>query len=199
MQRLSRALLAVALVGAACEKKPAQESTPPSAALPPLDEAARAALKQDRPVHEPTSGDPHAPAIPPGHPPIGSGGMDEARTPGGELDPKTVISGTITLDRKLKDKVAAGDVIYLVARSADQPGPPLAVKRLTVTSWPIPFSLDSRDAMMEGTKIAGKVIVTGRVDKDGDAMTKEPGDVTGATRPVEPPADKVVLTLDKLL
>ena len=46
--------------------------------------------------------------------------------------------------------------------------------------------------MIAGTKLAGKVMVTVRVDKDGDAMTKNPGDVTGQSKPVEPPAKKVV-------
>lgn len=96
----------------------------------------------------------------------------------------------------MKSKVAPGDVIYLVARSADKPGPPLAVKRMTVSTWPLAFQLDARDAMMEGTQMSGKVVVSARVDKDGDAMTKNPGDVTGTTRAVEPPNAKVVLTLD---
>ena len=66
-------------------------------------------------------------------------------------------------------------------------GTPLAVKKLTADKFPLKFSLDSRDAMLAGTTLAGKVVVTVRVDKDGDAITKNPGDVTGQTKPVEPP------------
>ncbi len=139
--------------------------------------------------------------MPPGHPAImpGAGGTDPT-TPGNiAFDKQTVVSGVLRLDDKLKAKVAAGDVIYLVARNAENPGPPLAVKKLTVASWPITFSLDSRDAMFEGTQMKGKVIVQARVDKDGDAATKTPGDVTGASRAIELPADKVVITLDTVL
>ena len=70
----------------------------------------------------------------------------------------------------MKDKVAAGDVIFVVARRYEEgatgPGTPLAVQKLAVGTWPLKFALDSRDAMIAGTSIAGKVVVTVRVDKD---------------------------------
>jgi hypothetical protein len=98
--------------------------------------------------------------------------------------------------------VSPGDTFFLVARGAAEggaPGPVLAVKKLTAGAWPLAFQLDSRDAMMAGTSLKGKVVVNVRVDKDGDAMTKNPGDVTGVTKPISPPMQKVVVTLDTLL
>jgi hypothetical protein len=47
--------------------------------------------------------------------------------------------------------------------------------------------------------MSGKIIVTVRVDKDGDAMTKNPGDVIGQSKPVEPPKKDVVVSLDKVM
>jgi len=160
-------------------------------------------------------------ALPAGHPPLGAAGNDPhagvtgpaqggaapsafaGETPGGEFDPKTVISGVIKLDPKLKDKVQSGDTIFLVARRYEEgstaPGTPLAVRKLTVGTWPLAFSVDSRDAMLVGTKLAGKVIVTVRVDKDGDAITKNPGDVIGQSKPLEPPSKNVVVQLDQTL
>ena len=41
-------------------------------------------------------------------------------------------------------------------------------------------------------------IVTARVDKDGEALSKNPGDVTGASKPVVPPNDHVTISLDIL-
>ena len=112
-------------------------------------------------------------------------------TPGGNFDPKTVLSGVIKADAKVKGKIAPGDVIFVVARKYEEgatgAGTPLAVQKLTVDTFPLKFSLDSRDAMLAGTTIAGKVVVTARVDKDGDAITKNPGDVTGQSKPIEPP------------
>ena len=49
-----------------------------------------------------------------------------------EFDPKTVLAGIIKADGKVKDKIAAGDVIFVVARRVTKrarraPGTPLAV------------------------------------------------------------------------
>lgn len=211
------ALMSSALfVFVGCDKKKDAAAPAPSG-MPPLDQPAGAAAPSaDRPTHAPTGGDtaalpPGHPALPPGHPPMGDTAATGAQpsgtfggtTPGGEFDPKTVLEGVIKVDGKVKDKVAAGDVIYLVARKYEEgstaPGTPLAVRKLTVDKFPIKFSLDSRDAMFAGTKLGGKVIVTARVDKDGDAMTKNPGDVTGQSKPVEPPKKDVVVSLDTVL
>lgn len=201
-------VVALALCGA-CEKKSEPTKAAPSAGLPPLDDKGLAAPIGERPEHEPAGANPHAgmnlppghPMVPPGSMPPGSAGgaEPEGATPGDiPFDPKTVMSGELQLDPKVKGKVAEGDVIYLVARSADQPGPPLAVKRMVAGKFPMHFELDGRDAMMAGTKLSGKVTLNVRVDKDGDAMTKNPGDVTG-TKTVSLPAQKVVLNLDTVL
>jgi hypothetical protein len=166
-------------------------------------------------MHPPASGADNT--LPPGHPPLGTmggagmggsapaaggSGTFQGATPGGEFDAKTVLEGVIKVDGKLKDKIQPGDTIFVVARKYDDsgaPGMPLAVKKLVAAKFPLPFELDSRDAMLVGTQLAGKVVVTARVDKDGDAMTKNPGDVTGQSKPVAPPQKNVVVDLDKVL
>jgi len=193
-------VIALALVGA-CEKKSEPNRAAPPRGMPPLDEKQLAAPIGERPEHEPQAVNPRAGMnLPPGHPSVpGAGAEPEGTTPGDiQFDPRTVVSGVLQLDPKVKGKVAEGDVIYLVARSADQPGPPLAVKRLVAGKFPMAFELDGRDAMMAGTKLGGKVTLSARVDKDGDAMTKNPGDVTGQ-KTVELPAQKVVVNLDTVL
>lgn len=208
----------------ACNKKQ-EAAAPPPSGIPPLDQPTAAPpAPGDHPTHEATAGGesgalpPGHPQLPPGHPQMGGaagepmgGGMGGAApsgafagaTPGGTFDPKTVLAGVIKLDGKIKDKVAAGDVIFVVARKYEEgatgAGTPLAVQKLTVDKFPLKFSLDSRDAMLAGTTLAGKVVVTARVDKDGDAITKNPGDVTGQTKPVEPPKKDLVLSLDTVL
>jgi len=205
-------------------------AAPPPTGLPPLEGGkAPAAAPGDRPQHAaggalpsghpPVGGqgaamggmgtgagagaggaaNPHA-----GMPGMG-GGMGahamEGTTPGNiPFDPKSVIAGELRLDAKLKDKVKAGDAIFLVARSGDKPtGPILAVKKLTAgDKWPLAFSIDGRDAMMPGTQMAGKVTLSVRVDKDGDAITKNPGDVTGMAT-TTPPNEKLVVNLDTVL
>jgi hypothetical protein len=201
----------------ACDKKNEQAPPPPSG-IPPLDQPATAtAPPGDHPVHPSTLAGGDTSGLPPGHPamPEGHPGMGAApggtapsgafagTTPGGEFDPKTVLSGVIKPDGKVKTKIAAGDTIFVVARKYEEgstaPGTPLAVQKLTVGTWPLKFTLDSRDAMFAGTSLSGKVVVTVRVDKDGDAMTKNPGDVTGQSKPVEPPKKDVVVSLDTVL
>jgi hypothetical protein len=210
------------LAAAGCDKKK-EAAVAPAGGMPALDQPQAAAAKPgDRPVHEPTGAAGEAGNLPPGHPPImpgmsASGGSAgamggaaggttpgfEGATPGGDFDPKTIVAGVIKLDGKVKDKVADGDTIFVVARRYEEgatgPGTPLAVKKLTAGKWPLEFSLDSRDAMLVGTKLAGKVVVTVRVDKDGDAISKNPGDVIGQSKPIEPPQKNVVVALDKTL
>src|SRR5688572_19323105 len=157
-----RVLPLVLLFAVGCEKKSEAPAAPPSAGLPPLgDEAAAEKGARPRAEHAPTG----MGAMPPGHPPLGGdphaagnphmggdphagadphGGMITGTTPANlEFDPKTVIKGVMKLDDKLKAKVAAGDVIYVVAKAADPTGAPsgpaLAVKKLTVDKWPLAF------------------------------------------------------------
>ena len=208
------------LFAIACDKKKDVGPAPSSGGMPPLDQPSTpGSAPGDHPVHPPTAGGDNN-GLPPGHPPLGAagqaGGMAPSgmggaapsgafagTTPGGEFDPKTVLAGVIKADGKVKDKIAAGDVIFVVARRYEEgatgPGTPLAVQKLTVDKFPIKFSLDSRDAMLAGTSLSGKVVVTVRVDKDGDAITKNPGDVTGQSKPVEPPKKDVVVSLDTVL
>jgi hypothetical protein len=203
---------------AACDKKK-EAVAPPSSGMPPLDQPATgAAAPSEHPVHEPSAAGeggalpPGHPALPAGHPQSMTGGAAATgapagpfagSTPGGDFDPKTVLEGVIKADGKVKDKIAVGDVVFVVARKYEEgataPGTPLAVRKLTVDILPLKFSLDSRDAMFAGTTLAGKVVVTVRVDKDGDAMTKNPGDVTGQSKPVEPPKKDLVVSLDTVL
>ena len=53
-------------------------------------------------------------------------------------------------------------------------------------------------AMIAGTQLTGDVVVTARYDQDGDALSKQPGDISGSIR-VKIPADNVTLTLDDVL
>lgn len=208
------ALACSALLLFACNKKQ-EAAAPPPSGIPPLDQPTAAQpAAGDHPTHEATAGGGDNSALPPGHPQLPAGhpsmggaaapsGAFAGATPGGAFDPKTVLAGVIKLDGKIKDKVAPGDVVFVVARKYEEgatgAGTPLAVQKLTVDKFPLKFSLDSRDAMLAGTSLSGKVVVTARVDKDGDAITKNPGDVIGQTKPVEPPQKDLILSLDKVL
>ena len=120
--------------------------------------------------------------------------------PGGPFDPKATLQGHIDLSPKLKDKVSTGETIYLTVRQDDgseRGGTILAVKRLTVSTWPLGFELDGRDAMFEGTQFTGKVVVWAHIDKDGDPLTRNAGDLLGELRTTIPA--HLALSIDRLI
>jgi cytochrome c-type biogenesis protein CcmH len=116
--------------------------------------------------------------------------------------PGGAVEGTIKVGPGLADKVKAGDVIFLVARAVDAGGQvqrmPLAVDRLTMPEGgaALPFSLSGDKAMMPGTPLSGTIQITARLDRDGDAMTRTPGDIEGILQ-VTVPAKDLEIVLDK--
>jgi hypothetical protein len=129
----------------------------------------------------------------------GGGGMEGTMPAPGELDPKTVINGTIDVAPALAAKVKPGDVIFLSLKSVDPTTgelkrPPLAVDRLDVQKLPVSFELSNQKLMIAGSKIEGQVAVTVRIDRDADAMTRTAGDLEGIVKTTAPQKDlKVVI------
>lgn len=126
---------------------------------------------------------------------------NEADTVPAAPDPKTSISGTITLPKARKKDVAKGDVLFVIARKAGGAGPGslLAVQKQTVSDFPMPFLLSSRDAMIPGTTFEGAIDITVRVDKDGDPITRKKGDVLGEAKGVKVGSTSVAIPLDTVL
>lgn len=140
--------------------------------------------------------------------PHAGGGVDVAKMglpapdPNRKIDPTHHIKGKILVHPKAKDKVTAGTAVFLIAKKAGadgQPaGPPLAVEKLTWTKDELPFELTEENAMIGGTELTGDVIITAHYDQDGDALSKQPGDILGQLE-VKVPADDVKLYLDNVL
>ncbi len=111
------------------------------------------------------------------------------------------ISGKITIDPKLKDKVDGQASLFIIARAASAAaGPPLAVKKFDKPTFPLNYSLSSENVMMQGTPFAGKVTITVRLDKDGNAATRGPGDLSGDYKknPVEVGTKNIDIVIDKV-
>jgi cytochrome c-type biogenesis protein CcmH len=112
------------------------------------------------------------------------------------------IEGTISVDPKLKSKLESRDVLYIVLRSADTTGgPPLAVKKVDRPVFPLSYSLGPEDSMVAGTSFSGNLNVSVRIDKDGNAMTREPGSLKGDYKknPVKIGSQKVDIIIDQVL
>lgn len=126
----------------------------------------------------------------------------EAPDPRRAIDPTKAISGVIEVHPKAAARTKPGTAVFIVAKTAGADGAPtgapLAVDKLEWTGAPLPFTLSEANAMVKGTSFAGDVIITVRYDQDSDAMTKEPGDITGQLQ-TKVPGQGVKILLDTVL
>ncbi|MBK9393458.1 MAG: c-type cytochrome biogenesis protein CcmI [Uliginosibacterium sp.] len=102
-------------------------------------------------------------------------------------------TGHLSLAAVLKDKVAAGDTLFVFARPAAG-GPPLAALRFRAEDLPLDFDFSMAQAMM-GATVDGKVVIGARISKSGNA-TPSAGDLEGFTTEVAPDAQGIALEID---
>lgn len=121
-----------------------------------------------------------------------------AASPAGSGSGET-ISGVIEIDDALNASRPAQGMLFIIARS--QPtGPPLAVLRIPTPSFPHVFEIGQAQVMIPSLRFAGEIQLSARLDSDGDAMTKLPGDLTGEmANPLVPGATGIVLVLNQKL
>jgi len=145
--------------------RPADAAKARARQLPPVPTDA------DASAGEPKSA-PMAAAAPVAAAPVGSG---------------TAVSGEITLAPNLKSKAAAGETLFIVAKSVDAPGVPVAVFRGSVGSWPLKFTLDDSQSMLPGRNLssAGRVTIEARISLKGQPLPAA-GDLQGSTGVINP-------------
>ena len=115
------------------------------------------------------------------------------------------IYGQLELDDSVKAKVKAGSVLFVIVRRSapqGQKGMMIAATKLsgiTTGAFPLKYVVKQSDAMM-GAPLVGKVNVSARIDQDGDAISKQPGDIIGsAAKDVMVGVNPVVIKLNKSL
>jgi len=115
------------------------------------------------------------------------------------------IYGQLKIDEALKSKVKAGSILFVIVRRyapEGQKGMMIAATKLegiTAGSFPLKYVVKQADAMM-GAPLVGKVSVSARIDQDGDAISKQPGDIIGtAEGSIMVGVNPVVITLNKSL
>lgn len=113
-----------------------------------------------------------------------SGGSSEASP--------QAFSGTVELGSDLSSGLAPAGTLFIIARIQGTPdrGPPIAVKRIANPSFPVHFSLGPGDVMQAGLPFDGPFDVRARLDTDGNAMTKTPGDLFTSTATAATPGAK---------
>lgn len=120
-----------------------------------------------------------------GAPPVGSGAAP--------------VRGTLRLAPELEGSVPSGAVLFLIARSTGA-GPPLAVQRIPEPRFPLEFEIGPKDRMIQQLPFVGPLRLTARVDGDGNATSREPGDLVGASPAEVQPGDSgIVITIDQAL
>lgn len=110
------------------------------------------------------------------------------------------ISGQITIDPKLKAQVDGQAALFIIARAAEGAGPPIAVKKIERPTFPLSYSLGSENMMIQGSSFAGKLNITVRLDRDGDPMTREAGNLIGQYKnnPAEVGSKNVDVVIDQV-
>ncbi|HXB19070.1 MAG TPA: hypothetical protein VNV40_09570 [Steroidobacteraceae bacterium] len=81
------------------------------------------------------------------------------------------VSGTVAIESRLAPRVQPDATLFIYAKAADSPGPPLAVLRTTASSWPVRFRLDDSMAMLPSRRLSqfDKVVVEARISRSGQA------------------------------
>jgi cytochrome c-type biogenesis protein CcmH len=109
------------------------------------------------------------------------------------------IRGTIRVAPELRERIPSAATLFVIARHGAG-GPPLAVKRIASPEFPLEFEIGPDDRMMQQMPFVGPIALTARLDSDGNAMSRSPGDLQGAAAaPSEPGARGVSITLDEIV
>ena len=112
------------------------------------------------------------------------------------------VSGRVRLAPELASRLAAGDTLFVVARSAAADGPrmPLAVLRRDAAELPLAFTLDDSLAMSPAAALstATEVLVSARISRAGQA-TPQSGDLVGEPARVKVGSDGVELVIDRVV
>ncbi|HYT97156.1 MAG TPA: c-type cytochrome biogenesis protein CcmI [Casimicrobiaceae bacterium] len=113
------------------------------------------------------------------------GGAKSAASAGAPA--KGTITGRIEVDPKIASRIAPGDTVFVLARSADGGRVPLAVTRMRARELPATFHLDDSMGMIPEAKLSAtpRVVVEARVSKSGNAKASA-GDLRGISAPVTP-------------
>lgn len=141
-----------------------------------------------------------APTVGRGESPTGAAGAGSL-APAASSGTTAQIRGRIEIAPEFAEDVRPEMVLFLIARSgAAAGGPPLAVRRFTSPRFPLEFEIGQENVMMPNMRFEGAIQLTARLDSDGNAMTRLPGDLQGAmSTPLLPGADGSLLTLDQRL
>lgn len=125
---------------------------------------------------------------------MGAGGGDGGAAPSGRT-----IRVAVSVDPALASSLRPGAVVFVSAREAGIPGPPLAAVRLSSDELPTTVVLSDANAMVEGRNLSSvdEVQVVARVAFGGTAVTSS-GDLVGEARHTKSQAPDLSVVINKV-
>jgi hypothetical protein len=128
--------------------------------------------------------------------PAAPGARPRGADPWADAEP---IRGVVTVADELAGRVPEGAVLFLMARVGPKRSL-VAVQRIAAPSLPLHFAIGPGDRMGQRVPFAGEFELSARLDADGDAGSRQPGDLQGrAPGGHAPGASGVTIVLDELL
>ncbi len=139
----------------------------------------------------PTQGDAgDAGGVSPG---TGTAPSASAASSSGPAETMAEFTGSVTV--AAATNLPAGTTLFVYARAPGvDAGPPLRVVRVASPTFPHAFSISAANAPMGGN-LTGPVVLTARLDGDGNPMTKDAADLVGKSQPIEAGASGVLIQL----
>ena len=132
----------------------------------------------------------------PVQPPAAPGVGPRAADPWADAEP---IRGVVTVADEIAERVPDGAVLFLMARVGPRRSL-VAVQRIAAPSFPMRFAIGPGDRMGQRVPFAGEFQLSARLDADGDAGSRNPGDLQGRAPGAHAPGESGVrIVLDELL
>lgn len=105
----------------------------------------------------------------------------------------------IAIDPKLVARIPANAILFVIARRGSG-GPPLAVQRHAVGSWPLPVHISDADAMLPGIRLAddGPIKLIARISASGQPIASS-GDLFGEVGYDFASAHPANITIDRIV
>ncbi len=137
--------------------------------------------------------------------------MPDARAPGvqpmagrrgnTEASVASSIRGFVQLAPEIQQYAPADAILFVIARrNGAAGGPPLAVRRFVEPRFPVEFEVGPEHVMVPGQAFDGEIRLSARLDSDGNAMTRLPGDLQGNLNgSVSPGARDIAIVLNERL
>lgn len=133
-------------------------------------------------------------------PAVESDKTEAATEPASSSSTLPSISGSVSLDESLREKVSLADTLFVFARAKEGPKMPLAILRVQAKDLPVTFTLDDGMAMTPAMKLSSfpEVVIGARISRTGQAVPAS-GDLEGYSQPVKIGDKDVTVVIDRIV